>query len=71
MNVLNNYSQAADEVWPCALGLVEGLTSPYGKQVACLFVRNGFRGVSVDWIDLARDRDIWRAVVNTGMNRRF
>jgi hypothetical protein len=22
----------------------------------------------VDWIDLAQDRDQWRAIVNTGMN---
>jgi hypothetical protein len=25
----------------------------------------------VDWIDLAKDRDQWRAIVNTGMNLRF
>jgi hypothetical protein len=25
----------------------------------------------VDWIDLARDRDQWRALVNTVMNLRF
>jgi hypothetical protein len=24
----------------------------------------------MDWIDLAQDRDQWRAVVNTGMNLR-
>jgi hypothetical protein len=24
----------------------------------------------VDWIDLAQDRDQWRALVNTAMNRR-
>jgi uncharacterized protein YebE (UPF0316 family) len=26
---------------------------------------------SVDWIQLARDRDRWRALVNTVMNLRF
>jgi hypothetical protein len=25
-------------------------------------------GVGIDWIDLAQDRDRWRAVVNTVMN---
>jgi hypothetical protein len=25
----------------------------------------------VDWIDLAQDRDQWRALVNTAMNLRF
>jgi hypothetical protein len=25
---------------------------------------------SMDWIDLAQDRDQWRALVNTGMNLR-
>jgi hypothetical protein len=29
---------------------------------------NGWR--SVDWIQLAQDRDRWRAVVNTAMNLR-
>jgi hypothetical protein len=27
-------------------------------------------GVGVDWIDLAQDRDQWRALVNTVMNLR-
>jgi hypothetical protein len=27
--------------------------------------------VGVDWIDLAEDRDQWRAFVNTGMNLRL
>jgi hypothetical protein len=26
--------------------------------------------VGVDWIDMAEDRDQWRALVNTGMNLR-
>ena len=25
---------------------------------------------NMDWIDLAQDRDIWRALVNTAMNLR-
>jgi hypothetical protein len=25
---------------------------------------------SMDWIDLAQDRDLWRALVNTAMNLR-
>jgi hypothetical protein len=25
-------------------------------------------GYSMDWIDLAQDRDQWRALVNTAMN---
>jgi hypothetical protein len=28
----------------------------------------GRRAVSVEWIQLAQDRDRWRAVVNTAMN---
>ena len=28
-------------------------------------------GGGMDWIDLARDRDRWRAVVNAAMNIRF
>jgi len=27
-----------------------------------------WHGGDVDWIDLAQDRDTWRAVVNTAMN---
>jgi hypothetical protein len=27
-------------------------------------------GVGIDWIDLAQDRDQWRALVNTVMNLR-
>jgi hypothetical protein len=28
-------------------------------------------GVLMDWIDLAQDKDQWRALVNTVMNLRF
>ena len=28
----------------------------------------GFGGGAVDWIDLAQDRDRWRALVNAVMN---
>jgi hypothetical protein len=30
----------------------------------------GCRGILVDWIDLAQDRDRWRALVYTVMNLR-
>jgi hypothetical protein len=34
---------------------------------SCIFLRE-IGGDGMDWIDLAQDRDQWRALVNTVMN---
>jgi hypothetical protein len=31
-------------------------------------IKMDLRGCGMDWIDLAQDRDRWRALVNTEMN---
>jgi len=36
-----------------------------------LYTVHGIDSGGVDWIDLAQDRDNWRAVVTTAMNLRF
>jgi hypothetical protein len=49
---------------------------PEGKRaldVNCMIILEWifkkWDGGAVDWIDLAQDRDTWRAVVNTEMNQ--
>jgi hypothetical protein len=52
-----------------------GLTTPHRKKIKLLgkFTRRDFREIGWDgrdWIELAQDRDQWRALVNTVMNLR-
>jgi hypothetical protein len=47
---------------------LEGPKHKWEIILTWIFERSGVGGV--DWIDLAKDRDRWRAVVNAVMNRR-
>jgi hypothetical protein len=47
------------------------LVSVYTRKITLTDFINGFFLLSaIDWIDMAQDRDQWRALVNTVMNLR-
>ena len=42
-----------------------------GSIMSCIFRKWDVVGEAMDWIDLAHDRDRWRAFVNAVMNLRI
>jgi hypothetical protein len=54
-------------LWEQACGRSDGTREAPEPRVALYAMETG---MNVHWIDLAQDRDKWRAVVNTVMNLR-
>ena len=63
---LNKQSLTADNGWPSSLGV--GRDASSGDKTIRNLQEVG--GGCADWMDLAQDRDRWRALVGTVMNLR-
>jgi hypothetical protein len=75
-NILNKHSRTTNKGWPFSLGVGRGANNnPRVKKKRNVLqnVKMDLREIGfgdVDWIHCARDRDRWRALVNTVMNLR-
>jgi hypothetical protein len=76
-NILNKQSRTADKGWSSSLGIGRGANNSSPQKISSLrqFSRKikmdlSEIGLGLDWIDLAQDRDQWRALMNRVMHFR-